>query len=73
MKGTLCAAVASALLGGCAQEPAYLFVQSARSAVLEDGVLTLEEVSPTTLYFTDRPVRMAGHFQTDRFMELMDA
>ena len=39
-----------------------LFVQTAKSATIhKDGRLTLKGVSPTTLYFSDRPARIAGH------------
>jgi hypothetical protein len=39
-----------------------LFVQTAKTATLhKDGRLTLKGVSPTTLYFSDRPARIAGH------------
>lgn len=51
-----------------AQEPEFLFVQSADSATLEDGVLRLGDVSPTTIYFSDRPERIAGHLTTDEFV-----
>ena len=34
-------------------------------------MLTLKNVSPSTLFFTDRPVRMAGHYHTrDEFLKL---
>jgi hypothetical protein len=47
-----------------------LFVQSARSATLsKDGRLTLKGVSPTTLYFSDRPARIAGHYRNAEFMQ----
>jgi len=45
----------------------WLFVQSAQKAMLKDGVLTLEGVSPTTIFFSDRPERMAGHGATSEF------
>ena len=47
-----------------------LFVQSAKSATLsKDGVLTLKGVSPTTLYFSDRPARIAGHYRNAEYMQ----
>ena len=47
-----------------------LFVQSAKSATLsQDGRLTLKGVSPTTLYFSDRPARIAGHYRNAEYMQ----
>jgi hypothetical protein len=48
--------------------PQYLFVQNAEAVDLADGVLTLKNVSASTLYFSDRPVRIAGHTPTDEFI-----
>ncbi len=49
-----------------------LFVQSAGGAVLdhEQGTLTLKALSPTTIYFSDRPYRLAGHYTTAEFLQL---
>jgi len=47
-----------------------LFVQSAKSASLNGGKLTLEGVSPTTIFFSDRPSRIAGHLATDEMIPL---
>ena len=50
-----------------------LFVQNSRGvAISQDGrTLTLKDVSPTTLFFADRPVRLAGHYTTrDQYMKL---
>ena len=38
-----------------------MFVQSAESLKADDKTLRLVNASPQTIYFTDRPVRMAGH------------
>jgi len=48
-----------------------LFVQSAESVALSaDGKkVTLKGLSPTTLFFSDRPVRIAGHYRTDEYLE----
>lgn len=46
----------------------WLFVQNARAATLADGVLTLEGVSPTTVFFSDRPERQAAHGLTSEFV-----
>ena len=45
-----------------------LFVQNASSVVIGTNgrTLTLKGVGPTTLYFSDRPVRLAGHFRTKK-------
>ena len=65
---------------GCADETGksagdakvnYLFVQSAASAILKDGTLTLKGVSPTTVYFSDRPQRIAGHVETKSLVEAL--
>lgn len=46
----------------------FLFVHSAESATLADGVLRLGDVSPATVYFSDRPDRVAGHLTTEEFV-----
>lgn len=51
-----------------AQEAEFLFVQSATSSNLADGVLTLGGVSDATIYFSDRPERLAGHLTTEEFI-----
>jgi len=52
-----------------ANEPEWLFVQNAQSVTLNDGVLTLTGINPTTVCFTDRPERMAALSGTDEFVE----
>jgi hypothetical protein len=47
-----------------------LFVQSTRSATVSNGKLTLKGVSPTTVFFSDRPERIAGHVTTDEMIPL---
>jgi hypothetical protein len=50
-----------------------LFVQNAKAVVFDKGTLTLISVSPMTVFFSDRPVRIAGHFNTkDEFVPLWD-
>ena len=49
-------------------EPQFLFVQSAKGMQYADGVLTLEEVNPVTVPYSDRPERLAGHMATDDFI-----
>lgn len=46
----------------------WLFVQNAQSVSLADGVLTLEGISPTTIFFSDRPVRQAALGKTSEFV-----
>ncbi len=47
-----------------------LFVQTAKGATLVNGKLTLTGVSPTTVYFSDRPTRVAGHLATSEMIPL---
>lgn len=50
-----------------------LFVQNAKAVVFDQGTVTLKGVSPMTIFFSDRPVRIAGHFNTkDEFVPLWD-
>jgi hypothetical protein len=52
-----------------------LFVQNAHGvAISADGkTLTLKGISPTTLFFSDRPVRIAGHYRTSEYLEFWKA
>lgn len=45
-----------------------LFVQNAQEAAINNGNLTLKKVSPTTIFFSDRPERIAGHLTTREFV-----
>jgi len=45
----------------------YLFVQTAKDITLKGGVLTMNGVGSSTLYFSDRPDRIVGHARTDHF------
>jgi hypothetical protein len=48
-----------------------LFVQTAGGLTSDgNGQITLEGVSPSTLYFADRPQREVGHMATSRFVDL---
>jgi hypothetical protein len=49
-----------------------LLVQNSRDVTIDKdkGTLTLKGVSPTTLFFSDRPVRMAGHFNKEDYLKL---
>jgi len=52
-----------------------LFVQNAQGfEVAADGrTLTLKGLSPTTLFFSDRPVRIAGHYLTAEYLQFWKA
>jgi len=45
-----------------------MFVQIARSATSDQATLTLHDVAPSTLYFSDRPERVVGHMTTAQFI-----
>ena len=47
-----------------------LFVQTAKGATLANGKLTLNGVSPMTVFFSDRPTRVAGHVATSEMIPL---
>ncbi len=55
------------------EEVTWLFVQSAHGATLAKGKLTLSGVNLATLYFSDRPERIAGHEPTADFVEAWGA
>ena len=46
-----------------------MFVQSAESLKADDKTLRLVNVSPQTIWFTDRPVRKAGHVAMADYMK----
>jgi len=83
-KATILSAVLVALVAGlpgvvaAAGTPAVkqkvelLLVQNSRDVTIDKGkgTLTLKGVSPTTLFFSDRPVRMAGHFNKEDYLKL---
>jgi hypothetical protein len=48
----------------------YLFVQTAKGMTFDraNGKLALEGISPITLFFSDRPERIAGNMQTATFV-----
>jgi hypothetical protein len=47
-----------------------MFVQTAQGMSSDGGSLTLESVTPSTLYFSDRPKRVVGHMGTADFVDL---
>ena len=47
-----------------------MFVQTARGITSDGKALTLQDVTPSTLYFSDRPQRVVGHMATADFVDL---
>jgi hypothetical protein len=47
-----------------------MFVQTARGISSDGTTLTLNDVTPSTLYFSDRPERVVGHMTTAEFVDL---
>ena len=47
-----------------------LFVQTAASMTSDGGRITLQGLSPSTLYFSDRPKREVGHMPTRQFVDV---
>jgi hypothetical protein len=45
-----------------------LFVQTAASMTSNQGTITLHGLSPSTLYFADRPQRDVGHLMSHQFV-----
>ncbi len=68
-----------AVLGGLMLAPAaaraqaerlqFMFVQSAEGMTATDDTLRLIGVSQQTIFFTDRPARIAGHLTMQAFLE----
>ena len=52
-----------------ASEVEYMFAQTARSLAVDSGKITLKGVSPSTLWFSDRPHRLTGHITTGDFVD----
>ena len=52
------------------EEIESMFVQTAPGATSAGGVLTLKDVTPATLYFSDRPQRVVGHLSCSQFVEV---
>jgi len=59
-----------AALANEAKQADFLFVQNAKSMSFDkaEGKLTLHDVSPVTLFFSDRPERIAGNMTTSAFI-----
>ena len=70
--GCLLVALLLCNLTGCkpdGRSTEYLFVQTADRVTFKDNTMTLHGVSPTTLFFSDRPERITGHQGTRIFVE----
>ncbi len=55
-----------------AEEPSLLFVQSAQAMRFDGKTLTLGGIGPATVYFSDRPQRLAGLVSHQAFVALWD-
>lgn len=68
----LAAALPLLVLVACASSRdktgSFLVVQGAERVTLTDSTVTLRGVSPTTIYFSDRPQRIVGHVPTKRLV-----
>ena len=47
-----------------------MFVHLARTVTSDQKTLTLHGLSPSTLYFSDRPERVVGHMTTEQFVAM---
>ncbi|MEM1157535.1 MAG: hypothetical protein AAF649_05560 [Verrucomicrobiota bacterium] len=54
-----------------AAEPTLLFVQNAKRMTFAGETLTLFEVDPDILYFSDRPFRIAGEIGPEEMKEMV--
>jgi hypothetical protein len=64
---------ATAVLGGkavAADKPELLFVQSSADVETDGKTLRLKNANPLTLFFADRPDRVAGHYKLDEWAKL---
>ena len=55
-----------------ADEIEALFVQTSHRMSYENDKLTLHQLSPSTLFFSDRPDRVTGHIPSQEFVESWD-
>lgn len=57
---------------GLGEAVPVMFVQNAKTVRFENGEMTLQGVNPVTIFFSDRPERLAGNVPTARFLKLWD-
>jgi len=81
---TMLAVIAAFMLAACTSEEAtetaateednntveYLFVQNGDSFEIDGTTLTLIDVDSRTLYFSDRPERIAGYMNLDELLRI---
>lgn len=48
----------------------YLLVQSSEGVEVTSNTLTLTGISPTTIFFSDRPERIVGHIYTEDVIDI---
>jgi len=53
------------------KNPQYLFTLASKSGTFEGDTLTLKGI-PLVVYFSDRPVRVAGHITLEKFAGMWD-
>jgi hypothetical protein len=75
MKGLLVIAASASLalaspLAAQSKPTQVQFVQSATGVAFKDGVLTLKDAAPMTVFFSDRPERLTGQIRNDLFAKL---
>ena len=63
-------AIAQSVKEKTAKQADFLFVQTAKGMTFDKTTnkLTLEGISPITLFFSDRPERIAGNMKTSKFV-----
>lgn len=53
--------------------PTYEYVQQAAAMTYDGTKITLTGLAPATVFFSDRPYRLVGHVDNERFLSLWDA
>ncbi len=52
------------------KDPQLLFIQSGKTASFDGKVLRINQPSPHTLFFSDRPYRSVGHISNETFSKI---
>jgi len=65
----LTSGLSTAMAAETQNKPQLMFVQTADDLKADDKTLRLVNVSQQTLYFSDRPVRIAGHITMPAYLE----